>query len=138
MTNDDIELVQKSWAQVSPVKQVTAEIFCQRLGEIDPPLRHSFGEDVCETSRKFIQLIDATVRGLARKDLLGAAIRQIGLRHPRFGSSDTHHGSIAAALVWALEKVLPGEFTEAVKAAWLRTLGLLSQTIRLPAAAQAA
>jgi hypothetical protein len=44
---------------------------------------------------------------------------------------------VATALFWTLETALLNDFTEAVKSAWLKTLGLLSQTLRLPAAAQA-
>ena len=138
MTSDDILLVQRSWGKIAPVKQITAELFYMRLAEIDPGLRVLFDDDIRESSRRFIQLLDATVRGLERTDVLLAAVREVGIRNPAFGLSDEHHASVAAALLWTLEKALRREFTAAVKAAWIKTFGVLSQTIRAPAAAQAA
>jgi len=138
MTNEDVLLVQESWDKVTPVKQITAELFYMRLAEIDPGLRLLFDDDRQESNRKFVQLLDATVRGLERQDVLLAAVREVGMRHPTFGLSDQHHGSVAAALLWTLEKALRRDFTASVKAAWIRTFGVLSQTMRVPAGAQAA
>jgi hypothetical protein len=39
-------------------------------------------------------------------------------------------GHYAAALLWALDKALRGDFTPAVKAAWIRIFGVLSQGLR--------
>src|SRR6187551_424653 len=39
MTGDDILLVQESWLSITPVKQITAELFYDKLFELDPGLR---------------------------------------------------------------------------------------------------
>jgi hemoglobin-like flavoprotein len=132
MTRDDIRLVQQSWLAISPVKQLTAELFYAKLAELDPGLRLLFDDGVQNCNRKFVQLLDATVKGLDRTDVLMAAVREVGLRNPAFGLTDTHHGSVAAALLWTLEKALRNEFTPAIKTAWIRIFGVLSQELRAP------
>lgn len=139
MTNEDILLVQQSWQKIEPVKRVTAELFYLKLAELDPALKVYFDDDLRTSCSRFLQLTDATVRSLDREVLLGA-VRHLGLRNPTFGMSDQHHGSVAAALLWVLDKALRGDFTAEVKAAWIKAFGVLSQAMRTAAApaAQAA
>jgi hemoglobin-like flavoprotein len=138
MTEDDIAMVQQSWHTIEPVKRITAELFYVKLFELDPTLRLLFSDDLQLRAQRFIQLMDATVRGLGRADVLMPAIRELGIRHPRFGESDLHHGNIATALFWTLQKGLRDDFTPQVQSAWIKTYGVLSQTLRsasLPAEA---
>ena len=130
MTGDDILLVQESWLSITPVKQITAELFYDKLFELDPGLRALLQGDAGAANGKFVRLLDATVRGLERTDVLMFAVREVGIRNPIFGASDAHHGTVAAALLWTLDKALRGDLTPAVKAAWIRTFGVLSQGLR--------
>jgi len=132
MTREDILLVQQSWLKIAPVKQVTAELFYMKLSELDPGLRVLFDADLRDSRRRFVQLVDATVRGLDRADVLVGAVREVGIRNPAFGTSDRHHGTVAAALLWTLGKALRHDFTQPVKAAWIKLFGMLSQTLRAP------
>jgi hemoglobin-like flavoprotein len=132
MTRDDILLVQSSWEQVLPAKNVVAELFYQRLFELDPALRSMFTADLEQQRVKFLQMISATVQGLDRLDALLPVLRELGARHLALGVRDEHYGSVASALLWTLEKALRREFTPEVKAAWIMTYGVLSQTLREP------
>ena len=127
MTDDDIARVKASWHTIEPVKQVAAELFYVKLFELDSTLALLF-RDRPTRDQKFLQLMDATVKGLEHVEVMKAAVRELGIRHPLFGDSDEHHGTIGAALFWTLGKCLRREFSEEVRAAWLRMFGLLSQT----------
>jgi hemoglobin-like flavoprotein len=130
MTEDDIKRVQQSWRTIEPVKRVTAELFYVKLFELDPTLRLLFSDDLQLRAQRFIRLMDATVRALDRSDVLMPAIRELGIRHPRFGGSDAHHANVAAALLWSLEKGLRADFTAEARSAWIKIYGVLSQTLR--------
>jgi hemoglobin-like flavoprotein len=130
MTRDDILLVQSSWDQAIPAKDVVAELFYQRLFELDPALRSQFKGDLDQQRAKFLQMISATVHGLDRLDALLPVLRELGTRHVALGVRDEHYGAVATALLWTLEKALRGDFTPEVKAAWIMTYGVLSQTMR--------
>jgi hemoglobin-like flavoprotein len=130
MTPDDIRIVQESWRKVEPVEDIAAELFYTRLFELDPPLRLICGDDVKGRRERFRLVVGATVRGLARVDMLLPAVREFGVRHPLPGEVEQHHANVASALLWMLEKALRREFTPDVKAAWIKAYGMLSLTIR--------
>jgi hemoglobin-like flavoprotein len=130
MNREDILLVQQSWHAVEPVKQVAAELFYVKLFELDPALGEVFGDDLAARREKFLQLLSATVRALDRSDVLLAAVRELGIRHPLFGRHDHHHVSVAGALLWTLQKCLRKDFTQPTRCAWIRVYGVLSQAMR--------
>ena len=130
MTKDEIARVQASWHTIEPVKRVAAELFYVKLFELDSTLKLLFSDDLQQREQRFLQLMDATVQGLEHTDVMLSAVRELGIRHPLFGDSDEHHGTVSAALCWTLEKCLRGEFTEETRAAWTRTFQELSQAMR--------
>ena len=129
MTKEDIARVQATWHTIEPVKRVTAELFYVKLFELDSTLKLLLA-DPQANEQKFLQLMDATVNGLEYADVMMSAVRELGIRHPLFGDSDEHHGTVAAALFWSLEKCLRKDFTAEVRAAWSNTYEQLSNTIR--------
>jgi len=130
MTPDDITQVQESWRKMEPVKDIAAELFYTRLFELDPVLRAICGDDMKDKQKRFTQVVGATVRGLARVDMLLPAVREFGMRHPLPGEIEQHHANVASALLWMLEKSLRRDFTPEVKSAWIKAYGVLSQTVR--------
>src|SRR5689334_6622936 len=127
MTSDDIRLVQESWHKLEPVKEIAAELFYARLFELDPPLRNVCDPERKDRHRRFTQVVNATVRGLAKVDMLLPAVREFGIRHPLPGEAEQHHANVATALLWMLDKSLRREFTPEVKGAWIKAYGVLSQ-----------
>ena len=130
MTSEDILLVQLSWRRVLSVKEEAAELFYLKLFEIDPALRSLFGEDMEQQGTKLIQMITAAVRGLDRMDALLPVVRELGMRHVAYGVRDDHYGTVGTALLWTLEQALRADFTPEVKSAWIKTYGVLSQSMR--------
>jgi hemoglobin-like flavoprotein len=129
MNREDITRVQATWHAIEPVKRVAAELFYVKLFELDSTLKLLFGNQQAR-EQKFLQLMDATVNGLEHSDVMVAAVRELGIRHPLFGDSDERHGSVGVALFWSLQKCLRKEFTAEVHAAWTNTYELLSKAIR--------
>jgi len=135
MTSNDILLVQVSWRKIEPIQDAAAELFYLKLFELDPTLRELFSEAMDSQGTKLMQMIGAAVRGLDRVDALLPVVRQLGMRHVAYGVRDAHYGTVAVALLWTLEQVLRDEFTPEVKSAWIKTYGVLSQTMREAASA---
>jgi len=130
MTNDDKLLVQRSWERVLALEDAAPRLFYQKLFEMDPALRGLFKGDLQEQGTKLVQMITAAVRGLDRLDALLPVVRNLGARHGAYGVRDQDYGTVAAALLATLEQGLGGEFTPEVKSAWIKTYGVLSQTMR--------
>ena len=130
MTSEDILLVQLSWRKVLPMKDTVAELFYLKLFEMDPSLRQLFTGDLEQQGERLVQMIGASVRALDRLDVLLPVVRELGARRVALGVQDEHYGTVGMALLWTLERVLRADFTPEVKSAWIKTYGVLSQTMR--------
>src|SRR5688572_16730592 len=115
MTPEKVGLVQSTWAKVVPIKETAAELFYGRLFELDPSLRALFNGDLKEQGRKLMTMINVAVGSLDKLDTIVPAVKDLGRRHAGYGVQAAHYGTVAAALLWTLEKGLGDSFTPAVK-----------------------
>jgi hemoglobin-like flavoprotein len=138
MTPRQIELVQQSWQKVVPIQSEAATLFYTRLFDTDPALRPLFKGDLPEQGRKLMNMISVAVRGLSRLDALVPAVRDLGKRHHAYGVQPEHYSTVAASLLWTLERGLGDAFTSEVKEAWTTAYGVLATTMQQGAAAGAA
>jgi len=134
MTPKQVELVQGSWKKVLPIADTAAAIFYKKLFELDPALKGLFRSDMKEQGRKLMAMISVAVTGLARLESIVPAVQDLGRRHAGYGVTDRHYDTVAAALVFTLEKGLGDAFTPEVKEAWVKTYGVLSSTMKDAAA----
>jgi hemoglobin-like flavoprotein len=134
MTPEQKVLVQSTFAKVAPIADTAAAIFYARLFEIDPSLRPLFTTDIADQGRKLMQTLAVAVTGLDRLDELVPAVRQLGVRHARYGVKDHHYDTVAEALLWTLERGLGSDFTPDVKNAWTAVYGVLASTMKEAAA----
>ena len=139
MRASQIKLVQKSWEQVVPIADTAAQLFYQRLFELDPSLRYMFSQtDMKEQRKKLMQMITVAVRGLERLDELVPAVEALGRRHAGYGVTDAHYGTVAAALLWTLEQGLGEGFTSDVRGAWVEVYTILATVMQRGAEQKAA
>jgi hemoglobin-like flavoprotein len=134
MTENDRQLVRNSWAKVMPISDKAAELFYNRLFELDPSLRPLFTADMTEQGRKLMRMITTAVNGLDRLDEIIPAVRALGKRHSGYGVTDDHYDTVAAALLWTLEHGLGDAFTADTRNAWSKTYTLLATTMKEAAA----
>ena len=74
MDATQITLVQSTWSKVLPVSETAADLFYNRLFEIDSSTEALFKEDMKEQGRKLMQMITAAVNGLNDLDGLIPAV----------------------------------------------------------------
>ena len=131
MRESKVTLVQESWEQVVPIADTAAQLFYQRLFELDPSLRRLFTQtDMAEQRKKLMQMITVAVRGLTRLDELVPAVEALGNRHAGYGVTDAHYGTVATALLWTLEQGLGEGFTPEVREAWIETYTILATVMQ--------
>ena len=131
MHESQVTLVQESWEQVLPIADTAAQLFYQRLFELDPSLRRLFTQtDMGEQRKKLMQMITVAVRGLTRLDELVPAVEALGNRHAGYGVTDAHYGTVATALLWTLEQGLGEGFTPEVREAWIETYTILANVMQ--------
>lgn len=134
MTNDEIELVKASWAKVVPISNVAAELFYDKLFEIDPELKSMFPESLEEQGKKLMMMINTAVYGLDSLEQIVPAVKALGQRHAGYGVIDAHYDTVGEALIWTLDQGLGDGFTDDVKNAWLTTYTLLADSMKKGAA----
>jgi len=129
MTPDQIALVQETFGKIVPMKEEAAEMFYQRLFEIDPKLRPMFKGDIAEQGQKLMAALGAAVSGLKTPEKVLPTIQELGVRHASYGVKEYHYTTVAHALIWTLEQGLGNEFTDAVRDAWIDAYTFISQTM---------
>src|SRR5215831_16256200 len=123
-------LVQETFAIVVPIADDAAQLFYQRLFQLDPSLERMFKGDMAEQRRKLVQMLTAVVKGLDRLDQLVPIVQDLGRRHATYGVADKHYDTVGAALLWTLEKGLGKAFTEDTREAWATVYGLLASVMK--------
>lgn len=134
MTTSQIKLVQDSFAKVAPIADKAAEIFYNKLFELDPGLRALFKADITEQGKKLMTMISTAVGGLNHLDKIVPAVQDLGRRHADYGVTSEHYDTVATALLYTLEAGLGDAWTPDVKDAWIAVYVLLSKTMQDAAA----
>lgn len=118
MTDDQIQMIQRTFGKVALIRQQAAAQFYDRLFTLDPTLKPLFKGNMGEQGEKLMATIATAVRHLKNPDAIRDSIAKMGQRHRGYGVQDRHYDTVAAALLWTLEKNLGPEFTPDVRKAW--------------------
>ena len=130
MNTHQVHLVQSSFELVKPIAGVAADLFYNRLFELDPSLRRMFKADMSEQKIKLMGTLAFAVAGLSQTDRIVAAVRDLGRRHAGYGVQAHHYATVGAALLWTLEQGLGERFTPAVADAWAAAFDLVATTMQ--------
>jgi hemoglobin-like flavoprotein len=126
MTPEQIELVQSTWDAVKPDADTVAELFYQRLFELDPSLKPLFKGDMKEQGKKLMATLNLAVASLTKLEEILPAVQALGRRHVEYGVPDESYQTVGQALLDTLAKGLGEAFTDDVKEAWTQTYVTLS------------
>lgn len=130
MNPTQIQLVQDSFELVKPIAGVAAELFYNRLFELDPALRALFKGDLNDQKVKLMATLAFAVAGLKQPNQVLGAVRQLGQRHAGYGVRPEHYQTVGAALLWTLEQGLGAHYTPAVAEAWTALFALVAGTMQ--------
>jgi nitric oxide dioxygenase len=126
MTQEQIQLVQRSFAKVAPISETAAVLFYDRLFEIAPAVKAMFPADMTEQRRKLMATLALVVGGLGHLETILPAASALATRHVSYGAKPEHYPVVGAALLWTLEKGLGDAWTPEVADAWTAAYGTLS------------
>jgi nitric oxide dioxygenase len=138
MTPREIEYVRVTFAAVAPQAAAVAQLFYDRLFELDPRLRVLFRGDLREQGVKLMRTIGVAVAALERVETLVPTLRDMGARHAGYSVRERDYDTVAVALLWTLEEGLGEAFTREVREAWTAAYGLLAGAMKAGAAARRA
>lgn len=124
------ELVQGTFKAVVPISEQAAEIFYNKLFELDPSLKALFSGDMKEQGKKLMTMIGAAVKGLDDLGGLVPVVQDLGKRHKGYGVEDDHYGTVGSALLYTLETGLGEAWNDDVKDAWTTVYTVLATTMK--------
>ncbi|MAT92042.1 MAG: hemin receptor [Halioglobus sp.] len=126
MTPEQVTLVKDSWAQVSPISEQAAELFYNRLFELNPDYRALFTGDMKSQGKMLMSMLNTAVASLDRLDAIVPAVQALGQRHVGYGVQEQDYAVVGEALLWTLGQGLGEDFTDEVKQAWTETYTTLA------------
>ncbi|MEL7466042.1 MAG: globin family protein [Pseudomonadota bacterium] len=129
MNSDKIALVETSFAQVAPIKDMAAELFYSRLFTIAPEVEPMFKGDMKAQGAKLMATLAVAVNGLRDLDALIPVIQDLAARHVTYGVTPKHYEPVGEALLWTLKQGLGDGYTPEVEAAWIEAYTILSETM---------
>lgn len=127
-------MVQSSFAKVKPIYEKAAELFYQRLFELEPSFRRLFKGDMKEQERKLMATLAIAVEGLRHPDQIIGPVQKLGRDRAGYGVKAEYYDIVGEALLWTLAQGLGEEFTTPVRKAWEEAYTFLSEIMKEAAA----
>jgi len=134
LTNEQVQLVQKTFMEILPISDLAAHLFYTRLFQIDPSLKPMFKGDMQEQGRKLMQMIGMAVQGLSVPSEIMDLVADLGRKHVNYGVIDVHYDTVRTALMWTLGQGLGADFTPEARAAWTEAYEFLAKVMKDAAA----
>jgi hemoglobin-like flavoprotein len=106
-----------------------ADLFYDRLVELDPSLEELFPDDPNTQRPRFMNAVAASVSGLDDLEALRPLLEALGERQAHDGMREGHYVTIGKALLWTFEQSLAEDFTPPVKDAWAALYAQLSSAL---------
>ena len=130
LTPEQLTVVQSSWAKVVPIADVAADLFYDKLFELDPALRPLFPVEMADQKKLLMKMISRAVEGLTNLEELVPKVEKLGRRHAVYYKvTPPMFATVGAALLDTLAKGLGDSWDEAHKEAWSLVYGVLSSTM---------
>jgi hypothetical protein len=135
--------IRESWQLMAPVADATADLFYQRLVQLESSLWPRSHAELAERKREFVALLSFVVDSLSwdeqawREDVpdeqdLFLALFHMARRNPPLARLiHDHYAAFGEALVGTLDYALGKRFDARMRAAWSRLYMLLANALRL-------
>lgn len=101
-----------------PIAIHVADLFYDRLFELDPSLEALFPDDLTAQRPRFTNALGAAVAGLDDLEAMRPKLQDVGRQSLGQGVQPGHYDTLAKALLWTFEQSLAEDFTPPVKEAW--------------------
>ena len=129
LSEHQLNLIEDSFALVDGISDQAADLFYQRLFEIEPSLRPLFPEDLSEQKKKLMAALKVLVNSLRAPEKVVPIVEDLGKRHKDYGVVDEHYVHVAEALMWTFEQGLGPALTDEVRQAWTDLYSIVATTM---------
>jgi len=112
------QLVRTSFATLAVMPEVAGALFYERLFAVNPSFQPLFKNDMRIQGVKLMTMLAMVVYNLPTPSQILPAIRDLALRHVKYGVKLADYDALREALLWTLEQALGEGFTPTVREAW--------------------
>lgn len=116
----NVELLESSFAQISPHAIAFSASFYEKLFQKNPQLKPLFDEVSQQAQeKKLVFSLAAIVENLRNPEILQPALKSLGARHFQVGTLKAHYPMVGEALLETFAQYMGADWTPAVSSAWL-------------------
>jgi len=130
LSSEHKQLVANSWKKLDPIAEQAAAMFYQRLFELNPEARKLFKVDIKTQGQRLMEMIGGAVSNLDNLETVLPEIKASGVRHKAYGVKPEDYDTVAAALLWTLEKGLGEDFNDDTRTAWVEVYTIVAQAMQ--------
>ncbi|AAQ60604.1 Hemoglobin-like flavoprotein [Chromobacterium violaceum] len=131
LTQQQIRLVQESFAKVEPIADEAAKLFYDKLFEYAPDLRPLFKKDMAAQRQMLMSTLKLAVKGLDDLEQLTPVLRKLAQRHVDYGVKPGDYTPVGNALLWTLKQGLgEASWTQELRAAWVDAFRLMATVMK--------
>lgn len=112
------QLVRTSFATLAVMPEVAAALFYERLFALHPSFQPLFKNDMRVQGVKLMTMLTMVVYNLPEPSQILPSIRDLAVRHVKYGVKLADYDALRDALLWTLKEALGEDFTPAVGEAW--------------------
>jgi len=125
-----IQVVRDTFTMVEPIAEQAAELFYNRLFELDPGVRRLFKGDMKDQGRKLMKTLKVAVSTLDNIEQLVPVVEKLGRNHVKYGVQAGHYDTVGEALLWTLSQGLGDAYTSEAEDAWTAVYTTLAATMK--------
>lgn len=124
-----IDRLGASFAALKPAASALASAFYRRLFEKRPELRAMFTQPMEIQQQKLIASLETIVAFLADPPAQRAYLRELGMRHLRYGARPEHYDLVIDTFIEAMDEATGGLLDPIVRNEWHQVMRLVSDSM---------
>lgn len=129
MKDAEINLIITSWAKISAAQDRAAEMFYNRLNEMDPRVGQLFLSKFKSKADMFMKPLGIMVASLSNFTTFYPMIQMLGDRHVSYGAMSKDYEVFRDALMWTIGQILGPDYTSEVREAWLHAYASMANVM---------
>ena len=125
----NVELLETSFKAVAPRADELAEVFYNRLFREHPQVRPMFPQDMTGQKKALIAALAMVVENLRNPEKLGAALRDLAIRHIGYGVVREQYPVVGQTLLASLAEVAGPAWNDQLHQAWADAYAAIQSVI---------
>jgi methyl-accepting chemotaxis protein len=118
MNQEEVEIVQATWATITPHGEAFVQLFYQHLFEHNPKLQTLFKRNMGEQGEKLMNMFSLAVEHMDHPEKIVPTLTTAGKRHIQYGVQPRDYETVRQAFIQTLAETLGDKFDDQTRLAW--------------------